>query len=391
MIRRKDFLDSIGMPDEGFNAAMDRALLQISREERSPQMKRKMKLSLIAAIIAVIALGSMALAVGINLFEYFGRHDERLAQLAPQTDLAAAKPESIESDALGTTSASFNSAYYDGESLIAAFTLENSKRFEAFEPSAEMQARMEKIDPNYYAIPYDENVSGIEAVDAYYMAVAEGKPAGVACYSVYPSDHCTTGDGIDLPPWTEQTDTLPDGSTLFLREFESPLPEEAQGRESLDLHIRLWQMPSYYYFDGTNHYELYETRQSTGEISTVVKRTDAVFKTFTGKGAYGVSPVNAELQVSAVRASLKISAGEAVFADPGAGCWHDALLVDENGSVLRTEEMDFSGKQAVISFRGNGKLPEQLTLYIGIDKEGEWSREDFIATAAKISLTPAAE
>ena len=36
MIRRKDFMESIGTPDEGFNAAMDRALLQISREERRP-------------------------------------------------------------------------------------------------------------------------------------------------------------------------------------------------------------------------------------------------------------------------------------------------------------------------------------------------------------------
>ena len=388
MIRRKDFINSIGAPDEGFNAAMDRALLQISREERRPIVKRKMKLSLAAAIIAAIALSGVALAVGINLFEYFGQHDKRLAQLAPQTKLASAKPESVESEALGTTEAAFNSAYYDGESLIAAFTLENSKRYEAFEPSAEMLARMEKVDPNYYAIAHDENAPGIEAVHAYYTAIGEGRPAGVACYSVYPSDHCTTGDGTDLPPWTEDTDTLPDGSKLFLREFESPLPEEARNRESLELHIKLWQMPSYHYFDGTDHYELYETRQSAGEISTVVKRTAAIFETFAGNGEYNGSPVSAELQVSAVQASLKISANETIFDDPGAGCWHDALLIDENGMVLRTEEVDFSGEEAEVSFRGSGSLPEQLTLYIGIDREGEWSREDFLANAAKVPLTP---
>lgn len=391
MIRRKDFINSIGMPDEGFNAAMDRALLQISREERRPQMKSKMKLSLIAAIIAVIALSGAALAIGMNLFEYFGKHDERLAQLAPQAVLATAEPINVESEVLGKTSAVFNSAYYDGESLIAAFTLENSKRFETFEPSAEMLTRMEKVDPRYYSIPYDENIPGIEAIDAYYMAVEEGKPAGIACYSVYPSDHCTTGDGIDLPPWTEQTDTLPGGSKLFLREFESPLPEEVQDQESLELRIKLWQMPSYYYFDGTNHYELYEPQQSAGEISTAVKRTGAVFKTFTGNGECNGSAVTAELQVSAVHATLKLSADEAVFDDPGDHCWYDALLIDAAGTILRTEEVDFSGKEAAISFRGSGTLPEKLTLYVGIDKEGEWSKDDFIASAVKIDMNPIVE
>lgn len=388
MIRKKDFLDSIGKPDAGFNAAMDRALLQISREERSPQVKRKMKLSLVAAIIVVIALSGMALAIGINLFEYFGKHDERLARLAPYTELVTAKPESVESEALGITRASFNNAYYDGESLIAAFTLENSKRFESFHPTPEMLARMEKVDPQYRAIPYDENVLGIETVDAYQMAIQEGKPAGIAYYSVYPSDHCTANDGIDLPPWMEQVDTLPDGSTLFLREFENPLPKDVQDQESLELHIKLWQMPSYYYFDGTNYYELYGTKQSAGEISTVVKRTDAIFKTLTGNGEYGGSPVAAELQISAVRATLKLSADEEVFADPGAHCWYDVLLIDENGTVLRTEEVDFSEDKATVTFRGSGTLPKQLTLYIGIDKEGKWSQEDFISYATQIDLIP---
>ena len=391
MIRRKDFMDAIGAPDAGFNAAMDRALLRISREERRPQVKRRMKLSLAAALIAIIALGGVALAVGINLFEYFGKNDERLAQLAPQAVLETVKPESVESEALGITSAAFNSAYYDGESLIAAFTLENSERYEAFEPTPEMLDKMEKVDPNYFTVPYEENMPGIEAYYAYMKAVEEGEPAGIACYSVYPSDHCTTGDGVDLPPRTGQMETLPDGSTLFLREFESPLPEEARNRDNLELHIKLWQRPSYYYFDGANHYELYETQQSAGEITATVQRREAVTKTFTGSGEYGGSAVAAELQVSAVRAALNITANEAVFDDPGDDRWYDALLVDENGGVLRTEEVSFSGDHAAVSFQGSGKLPEQLTLYIGIDQEGEWSREDFIASAARISLTAAEE
>ena len=76
MIRRKDFMESIGMPDEGFNAAMDRALLQIAREERRPQVKSKMRLSLIAAVIAVIALSASAVAAYV--LQYSPRQDVRM-------------------------------------------------------------------------------------------------------------------------------------------------------------------------------------------------------------------------------------------------------------------------------------------------------------------------
>ena len=387
MIRRRDFIDAIGMPDEGFNAAIGRALIQISREERRPIVKRKMRLSLIAAIIVAIAMSGVALAIGINLFEYFGKHDKRLAQLAPQSQLETVRPETMESEALGTTKAAFNSAYYDGENLIAAFTLENSKRYESFEPTEEMLARMEKVDPDYFAIPYDENTPGIDALYAYQMAIQEGKPAGLAYYSVYPSDHCITSDGIDLPSSTWQDDALQNGSIMCLREFESPLPEDAQNQESLELHIKLWQKPSYFYFDGMSHYELYGTQQGVGEITTIVKRTDAIFKAFSGAGEYNGVSLNVELQISAVRAMLDISADDPVFEEPGDHCWYDALLITENGESLRTEKVSFSGKGASVSFKGIGTLPEQLTLYIGVDEEGEWNQEDFIKNATKIELT----
>ena len=391
MIQRKDFIDSIGMPDKGFDTAMNSALLQISREERRHFVKRKMRISLVAAIIAAIAMSGVALAIGINLFEYFGKYDERLAQLAPQSKLENVRTKVVESEVLGTTKAAFNSAYYDGENLIAAFTLENSKRYESFEPTEEMLTRMEKVNPHYFAIPYEENTPGIDALYAYQMAVQEGKPAGLAYYSVYPSDHCTTSDGIDLPSSTWQDDALPNGSIMYLREFENPLPEDARNEERLELHIRLWQKPSYFYFDGMSHYELYGVQEGAGEITTVVKRTDAVFKAFAGAGEYNGVSLNAELQVSAVRATLDISAFDTVFDKPGDHCWYDALLITENGEALRTEKGTFDDKRATVSFKGIGTLPEQLTLYIGVDEEGGWNQEDFINNATKIELTQVAD
>ena len=77
MIRREDFIDALGMPDEGFTNAVDAALRQVKEGEARPVMKRKMTLTVLAAVLAVIALTGAALAVGLNLFDHFGRNDRR--------------------------------------------------------------------------------------------------------------------------------------------------------------------------------------------------------------------------------------------------------------------------------------------------------------------------
>ena len=84
MIRREDFIDALGMPDEGFTNAVDAALRQVKEGEARPVMKRKMTLTMLAAVLAVIALTGAALAVGLNLFDHFGRNDRRLQVVAPE-------------------------------------------------------------------------------------------------------------------------------------------------------------------------------------------------------------------------------------------------------------------------------------------------------------------
>ena len=60
MIRREDFIDALGMPDEGFTNAVDAALRQVKEGEARPVMKRKMTLTMLAAVLAVIALTGAA-------------------------------------------------------------------------------------------------------------------------------------------------------------------------------------------------------------------------------------------------------------------------------------------------------------------------------------------
>ena len=386
MIRKEDFIHSIGGPDEGFNRAMNAALLHIQEEERKPVMKRKLTMTLAAAIIAALALTGAALALGMNLFEYFGKYEERLNRLAPQSELKTAEPETVKSESLGTTKATFKNGYYDGQSLLAAFTMENSERYEAFVPTEEMLARMEKVDEDYRAASYDENSPGAEAVEDFLIAVYNGNPCGYVHYSVYPSDHCFA-NGVDLPPWQEYYETMENGNTIYLREFENPLPEAVQNQDRLELRLKLWQMPSYVYFDGNDWYELYEKAQPAGEITAVIPRTDAVMRRFIGESEYNEIPISIETRVSAVRAEVKIAAEGKVFPYPGTDRWYDALLMDESGRVLRSESVSFEGNNAEITFNGTGALPEKLTLYVGVDGEGEWQEESFKENAKRIELT----
>ena len=135
MIRREDFIDALGMPDEGFTNAVDAALRQVKEGEARPVMKRKMTLTILAAVLAVIALTGAALAVGLNLFDHFGRNDRRLQVVAPDAELVVNDAVEVTTDALGVSKARIDSAYYDGQSLIVAYTLDNYQRCEPFTPT----------------------------------------------------------------------------------------------------------------------------------------------------------------------------------------------------------------------------------------------------------------
>lgn len=386
MIHRDDFIKSIGAPDDRFNSAMDQALLRIAQTERSNIVKRKMTLSLLAAIITLLILAGAALAVGVNLFDFFGKDDERLSILAPQSELETSVPGTVESDVLGQTRATLNNGYYDGQNLIIAFTLENSECYAPFTPTEEQLALLEKANGESN-IDYDENMPGAEAGEAFMRAMDAGEPCGFAKYCVYPSDHCSVGEDVDLPPWYERSEVQEDNSILYLREFERPLPEKAQNQESLDVHIHLKQMTIYYYFDGKDVYNLYQYGSTTTDVTAAIPRTDAVSRHFSAVSAYNGVPIEIDLDVSAVQATMQISSAQCAFPDLEAHQWYDVVLMDQSNRQLRTLETAFSENGASINFQGVGELPQSLTLYIGNWHEGTWNVKNFIASAVEIPIS----
>ncbi len=419
MIRKEDFLAAWGEPDEGFDRALDGALRQIRAKEARPVMKKKLSVGLIAALIAVLTLTGAALAVGLNLFGIFGRWDERLAGLAPQSELEAETPGEVETEKTGRSVVEIVNAWYDGEYLIVAYTDDNARTFEPFTPTAEELARMEKAEGFYEGVePYE--LGGMDPVEqAFIDAKRAGKPCGFVEYSVFASDQLFAGeDGeIELLPSMGSETTLEDGRRAYLMEFSEGLPAAARNRDELTLRLPILRHESRWWFDGKDTYLLsgpldaegrtYEWIDGEthtdyasgpvqiGEAVATVKRSTAETRRFTGEGSCNGVPVHVEAAASAVRAEVRLTSQGAALADPCIVHEHpdggaeielryDFTLTDETGAILRWDGQWVGGDRlsesaAQLDFEGVGRLPGWLSFCIDDQERG---------TLARITLTP---
>ena len=134
---------------------------------------------------------------------------------------------------------------------------------------------------------------------------------------------------------------------------------------------------AYVYFDGERAYEKYEN-QDAGEIVATVTRTESVTRRFAGEGSCNGVPVHMEAQASALHAAVSVVADGEAFPDPKAlypessDLWYEPYLEDENGIQMNVEKIDVQIDHISAEFSGNGHVPEQLRLAIGIVGEGDW-------------------
>jgi hypothetical protein len=352
-------------------------------QEEEPVVRKKITTSMVLAIVAILALAGVALAASLNLFEFFGEQDARLAEIAPKTTLATESPQTVESGKLGTTVATIHNVYYDGQSLLVAYSIENGTRTERFTPTKEQLSQMTKLDaPPFIA---SEGGEGQPILNEFNAAVESGTPYGISHYSVYPSDHTEADDGIDLPPTQEMQESTPEGEQYMLREYETPLPEEVQNRESLSIQIRLYQSESSLYFDGTDCYQLSVERQEAGAMTATVSRVDAETRHFEGEGTFNSAKIHVEAEVSAVRATVTVSSDTDVFSPLDEDSWYVLDVRDAQGTALRPTEGGADDLRTIHTvLAGTGILPDNLTVSILIESEGEGTP---VAPAAPILLT----
>lgn len=360
---------------------------RIAKEEQS--VKRKMTVSLAFALIAALALTGAALAAaGVNVFEYFAARDARLAPIAQDAAPATQTPLSVASEELGVSSVRFDSAYYDGQNLLVGIAMENTTRMEAYTPTEEELAAMDPLAEGQMPSPLAEG-EDMAVIAAFSEAMERGEPCGFQRYTLYPSDHITTGEGADVGPAVGNLAFSEDDVLLELREMETPLPEEIQDLDSLELHMKIWQNASWYWFDGKSLYTRAERAQA-GEAVCTVNRSEAEFVTYSGEGSFEGVPVTLSLRLSALHGKLTIEAASDVFPTlSDRGACYTVILLDENGEELRELENGVEPDRIEASCYGLGYLPQKVTAYILIETVGDWDRDMAMREAQPIALTRA--
>ncbi len=359
----------------------------MASEKGEGQVKRKISWAVVMVTAAILAIATAALAemADINVFELFRKTDERYASLAPYAVLDEVSEVSVASVEIGETRAAINSAYYDGQSLIVGYFIENASRMEEFVPDEALMGKMTPGETN--AIWAADNGAEAVWIAKLEQARAEGTAMGLASYVVYPSDHTVTEEGIDIAPRSEEAKTGDDGIEYTIREYEFPLDEELQNLEGLTIGIPLYQSANYLYFDGKTLYTYQEVHELS-PMKAVVWNAHVSTSVFRGSGEYNGIKLNAEARVSAANATLEIRLEEALSPVPDLDHWYVFRLTDENGKALREDTSSNGGdKEIIISYEGTGMLPQELQLVIYMENEGEFDLEEALRAAEPIILT----
>lgn len=365
-------------------SAERRAAIRRRVGEEEPIVRRKMTASVAFALALMLALTGAALAVGLsNLFEYFGRNDERLAVIADQATPATQQPGRVDSEKLGHSVGTIHNVYYDGQTLLVAYSMENTRRVEAYTPTEEQLKNAEKEQVAY--IPEALNEEEERIIGEYAAKVKKGEPCGLAIYTVYAADH-SYADGIDLGcEMTERENEGPDGVRYMLREYGTPLPEALRDRDFLTVSMTLREHITYLWFDGNATWAIRENPRETGSMTATVARTEAESMCFSGIGEYGGVEVRAKATLSAVRGEL-ILTGTKAFPKLEEG-HYDFEIYDGEGSRYRADSMSVNHPDEIsISFYGNGALPEKLSVAILVE-DSEGVRHEDASEAIELTFT----
>ena len=397
MLNEKNISRAVDRRLSGLTASEERrmTILRAARQERREDIPVRSKKTLIIAIALILAMLTSAIAVAesLNLFDYFGKHDKLLAALAPKATLEITEPAMIEHPHLGKVTAKIESAYFDGLGLSLAYSISNSSLAVEYTPTTAEIAQMELDEPLIVALCEDEPYYEIAA--AYNAAVVKGVPYGYKLYSVYPSDHTCTDDGIDLGPYEGYSDYDETGALCELLKFPELPVDALRGRDAIIVTKKIYQQETTVWFDGKDCYISYDRKQ-IGVITATIPKDKETVKTFSGSGVIDgvectftaeVSPMAAVLNVTCsapFNSFLPAPPADAAHPDT----WGELGLRDQYGREYgpRNGFSRNGDTSATVYFDGTAVLPETLTAYIY--GNGEWMAQPALFKMDGVLLTP---
>lgn len=376
------------VPSSAFDLRISQQAQRLAGESRVMKKKLSVLAIVLAIVLSVALFSAVAELLGINLFDLFGKDDQRIAQLAPQAVINEVSPTTITSAKLGASVAGINSAYYDGQSLVVVYSIQNGRYLENFTPTEDQLLKMEKNNnPLAMALTNPETD---DLIRQWNEATSAGRPFGFVEYNISPSDHTQTADGMDLPPDSSGELTGMDGQVFTIREYVSPLPEEAQNLDVLNIEIGLFQTTQYHYYDGKQAYTSFECIDLK-PMKAAIRRTDARIQHFQGHGSFAGIPFSVTVTASAASARVTLQAGSGIFPALPEDSWYAVYLRDGKQKNFRSLDGMQGGTDTMIfNFHGTGEVPEKLELQLRVDAEDGTEPEQALTEPVFITLTKAA-
>lgn len=330
------------------------------------KMRRKFPVST-ALAAAIMLLCLTAFAVGASVFDYFSGSDTRLENVSE----IKGDETQIESGELGNVLAKIDSAYFDGESLLIGFVIENANRVEAYIPTEnDLENARRVVDP---IAVHPTNEAERAILNAFSQAIEAGTPYGYKMARVYASDH-TLVNGEDVPPYSSMEDYDETGAYRAVREFESPLPEEIISSDCANVEIKLYEACTVHYFDGTDIKTYDLVIREAGYVRAEIFKADLEKHSYEGTAQIEDITFNANAYLSPMQGTVTVYADKEIFElvtyTYEGYTWKDTawqlMIFDENGREYRVMDgYSLSGENPFkVNIKGTGEIPGELHVYL---------------------------
>ena len=300
-----------------------------------PLVKRRLSVSLVVAIILVVALGGMAAAemAGLNVFGLFTRGGSvRSARLSEQ-DLQAL--ESIRekgtlisaaytplNDGIPQGYVEIHDAYYDGEVLFLGEIIRDPQEFAVAWTPTEEDLKAMKAEPweeianarTVILFAHAEEEKDVYA--AYNEALQAWQPFGLKRYCfIDEGNPYQTTEGSRLQSADISAREWINGeATYVVAKMQAPLPEEIRQRETVEIQLPVRFHVESYWFDGARLYRMSEDIDA-GVITAVIGRDPDTCRRHYRSEPFDIGgvTVRAEAEVSPYLAHVTLRAEEPIF------------------------------------------------------------------------------
>ncbi len=295
---------------------IERTKREVNEMANQKQMRRaRFSVALIAAIVLTMALAGVALASGwfgsvfsakSGRYDYSERTDyQTLESLA---DRNGETRRFTFSDGSAFT-LQLSESYFDGEQLIAGFTMQANAAGRMVERNSEDFQYMQAYQPEAAPLARDDVPQRLLPGALYDAFMAEYEKEGSACAVVF---DMYMGDGVSvngeyLSPDDDDSGVFEDGTQWRYIEFERPLPEEIRSQNELTIKSNIYGQRTLLYLD-ENGFKMQSDvkNREVFEGTWTVRRTEANIRQYHASASGSDYASEIELTVSPVNARLTI-------------------------------------------------------------------------------------